>query len=234
VASVVAFLAVGCIGGKAQKVGTPQPVATSSAGASSWASEVTNPWYPLKPGMLLVYKGSEDGEKLREVLTVTTKRKNIQGVETTSVNDLMYKNGELVERTTDWYAQDSKGNVWYFGEDTAELEDGRVTSTEGSWQAGQDGARAGIFMPARPKIGQSFQQEYYKGHAEDRFKIVSLSKKVKTPAASSRKAMLTIETTRLEPGVVDHKYFIKGIGTVIEETVKGGSEKLVLQSVKRT
>lgn len=147
------------------------------------------------------------------------------------LDDRLYLNGRLAERTTDWYSQDSKGNVWYYGEATAELDaQGKVTSTEGSWKAGVDGARPGIFMPAHPKVGQSFRQEYYKGHAEDRFRVLGLHTTVKVPYISSTNALLTRETTALEPGVIDHKVYVRGIGTVKEETVKGGNETAVLVS----
>jgi hypothetical protein len=146
------------------------------------------------------------------------------------------KDGRVTERTTDWYAQDKSGTVWYLGEATAELSSrGKVKSTEGSFKAGSDGAKGGIFMPANPQVGQSFKQEDYKGQAEDRFKILSLSATVTTPAASSTQAMLTQETTPLEPGIVDHKYYVMGIGTVLEDTVQGvppGSERLQLVSIQ--
>ena len=112
-------------------------------------------------------------------------------------------------------------------------ENGHVTSTEGSWEAGRDGARAGIFMPARPKVGQSFRQEFYKGHAEDHFQVVELQASVSTPYVSSTRALLTKEWTPLEPGVIDHKLYVRGIGTVLEETIKGGSERNALVSVRR-
>ena len=143
--------------------------------------------------------------------------------------------GRLHERTTDWYAQDRQGNVWYFGEATAELDkNGHVMSTEGSFQAGRDGAQQGLFMPARPKIGDAFRQENYKGHAEDHFQVVSLASAVKVPYITSARALLTRETTPLEPGVVDHKYYVRGIGTVLEESVKGGTERLLLVAVRHT
>jgi len=140
----------------------------------------------------------------------------------------------LEERTQDWYAQDKAGNVWYFGEATAELNpDGSVKSTEGSWQSGVNGARAGIFMPAHPRPGQSGLQEFYKGHAQDHFRVLSLTAHVHTPGASSNAALLTMEWTPLEPGVVDHKLYIRGIGTALEQTVKGGDERNTLISVRR-
>ncbi|HEY6069231.1 MAG TPA: hypothetical protein VIU81_11120, partial [Gaiellaceae bacterium] len=129
------------------------------------------------------------------------------------------------ERTTDWYAQDRRGNVWYFGEATAKLDrNGRVTSTEGSWQAGVDGARAGIYMPGQLRVGQSGLQEFYKGHAEDHFRVLRLSASVRVPFITTNHALLTEEWTPLEPAVLDHKYYVRGIGMVKEASVKGPRE----------
>jgi hypothetical protein len=203
-------------------------------GPAGFASQVNNPWFPLRPGATYVYRGVKGGQPSRDVFTVTAATKTIQGIPCTVVRDRLYLRGRLEERTEDWYAQDRAGNVWYFGEATAELSpNGSVKSTEGSWQSGVDGARAGIFMPARPHPGQTGQQEYYKGHAEDHFRVLSLSGHVRTPAASSDRALLTREWTPLEPGVVDHKLYVKGIGTVLEQTVRGGDERNALVSIRR-
>ena len=193
---------------------------------SAFAGGVTNPWFPLKPGTTFVYTGEKDGKRGRDVVTVTHKTKVIRGVRCTAVADRLYLNGRLAERTTDWYAQDARGNVWYFGENTAELNKaGKVTSREGTWQAGVNGARAGIFMPAHPQVGASFRQEYYKGHAEDHFTVLSLSASVVVPYTASAHALLTKEWTPLEPDTLDHKLYIRGIGLVNEETIKGGDER---------
>lgn len=208
--------------------------AADGAGGS-WAPRVTNPWFPLRPGTTYVYTGVRDGEPSRELLTVTRLTKTIQGVRCTVVNDRLYVRGRLRERTTDWYAQDRRGAVWYFGERTAELDrQGRVTSREGTWQSGVDGAKAGIYMPAHPRVGQSFRQEFYAGHAEDHFRVLSLNASVTVPYVSSRQALLTNEWTPLEPDVLDHKLYVRGIGTVKEETVQGGSERNVLVAVLRS
>lgn len=200
---------------------------------ADFAARVDNPWFPLRPGTVDVYRGVKDGQPSRDVFLVTARTKAIEGVRCTVVRDRLYLRGRLEERTEDWYAQDDAGNVWYFGEATAELNrDGSVRTTEGSWQAGVDGARAGVFIPARPHPGQSGLQELYEGHAEDRFRVLNLSATVHTPAASSRKALLTMEWTPLEPGVVDHKYYVKGVGNVLEQTVKGGDERNELISVR--
>jgi hypothetical protein len=183
---------------------------------------VTNPWFPLARGAVYVYEGQKDGKAARDVMTVTPKVKAITGIRAAVVHDRLFLNGRLAERTTDWYAQDKRGTVWYLGEKTAELNArGKVTSTEGSFLNGRDGARGGIFMPAHPAVGQSFQQEAFKGEAEDRFRILDLAASVTTPAVSSTSAMLTKETTPLEPGLVDHKYYVQGIGTVKEQQVAG-------------
>src|ERR1051326_3951524 len=116
-----------------------------------FSAHVDNPWFPLRPGTTYVYRGVKDGKPARDVVTVTRERKTITGVPCVVVHDRLYLGGRLEERTSDWYSQDRAGNVWYFGEDTAELDaHGHVTSTEGRWQAGRGGAEAGIYLPAHP------------------------------------------------------------------------------------
>jgi hypothetical protein len=197
--------------------------ASAHAAQPAFVRNVTNPWFPLEPGTVFVYTGEKDGIHGRELVTVTHNTKVIRGVRCIAVADRLYLRGHLAERTTDWYAQDAQGTVWYFGEDTAELNAaGKVTSREGTWQAGVDGARAGIFMPARPHVGQSFRQEYLKGHAEDHFQVIRLS----------RRSLLTKEWTPLEPDTLDHKLYRRGTGLVTEETVKGGNERWTLTDVR--
>ena len=196
---------------------------------------VDNPWLPFRAGTTAIYRGSEEGKPSRDVVAVTTRTRTIEGVRATAVSDRLYLAGKLAERTTDWYAQDRGGNVWYFGEATAELNaKGRVTSTEGSWLAGVNGAQAGIVMPARLRVGQRFRQEDYKGHAEDYFEVLSVSTQVRVPAAASRRALLTKEWSPLERGVIDHKLYVRGIGMVKERTVKGPAERAVLVALRRS
>ena len=199
-----------------------------------FVATIDNPWFPLRPGTVLTSKGESDGTPATDIFRVTRRTKTIQGIKATVIDDRVYMHGLLTERTSDWYAQDTAGNVWYLGEDTATLNpDGTVASTEGSWQTGVHGGLAGIFMPAHPKAGQTGVQEYSPGHADDRFKILRLHVTVHTPGASSRDAMLVQETTPLEPGVIDHKLYIRGIGTVREQTITGGNERFQLVSVQR-
>jgi hypothetical protein len=204
----------------------------ASAEDRTFVAGVDNPWFPLKPGTTWIYAGVKDGEQGRDVVTVTRRTKVVKGVRCTVVRDLLYLGDHLAERTEDWYAQDAKGNVWYFGEATAELDkSGKVASREGSWEAGVDGAREGIYMPARPRVGESFRQEFYKGHAEDHFKVLSTSTSIVVPYTAAVRALLTKEWTPLEPGVVGHKIYIRGVGLAKEETVKGGNEHFELRDV---
>src|SRR3954449_5501926 len=142
----------------------------------------TNPWFPLAPGSRWVYTGHDGGHRATDVVTVMHATRRIAGVRCRVALDRVYHEGRLVERTRDWYASDRAGTVRYYGEATAELDGhGRVTSTEGSWQAGRDGARAGVYMPARPRPGQSFLQERYAGVAEDRFRVLTRRASIAVP-----------------------------------------------------
>jgi hypothetical protein len=193
--------------------------------ASAFRARVDNPWFPLRPGSRWVYKGVKDGRPSHDVVTVTRRTRMIGGIPCVAVSDRLYVRGRLAERTTDWYSQDRRGAVWYLGEATAELDrSGRVTSTEGTWQAGVDGARAGVFMPARPRVGDSFRQENLRGEAEDHFRIIGLF------GGGTKTALLTEEWTPLEPGVIDHKLYVRGIGSVLEQTERGGNERAELVS----
>jgi hypothetical protein len=192
-------------------------------GTHGYTASVTNPWFPLPPGRVWVSTGVKDGEPARDVMTATRRTVMIAGVPCRVVNDLLYLSGRLAERTTDYYSQDRAGNVWYFAEDTAELDKaGHVTNTSGTWRAGVKGAKPGIFMTAKPAVGQTHRQEYLPGEAEDHFRVVAVARTV----------VRTIEWTPVEPGVLDHKLYVRGIGTALELTVKGGDERLELVSVR--
>ena len=230
-ATVTALAALGaCIVGTSAAQSSPQ---VAHGLPAKFAKHVDNPWYPLTPGTTYVYTGMKDGRSGRDIVTVTHRTKKIRGVDCTEVDDRLYSGGYLAETTKDWYAQDAAGNVWYFGETTAELNrSGHVLNREGSWQAGVNGAQAGLFLPAQPRAGQSARQEYYKGHAEDHFAVLTLSAKVTVPYTSSTHALLTKEWTPLEPDVLDHKLYVRGVGLVKEETIKGGNERWSLTAVR--
>lgn len=211
------------------RLGIAVAVAALAGTGGTYSPHVTNPWFPLTPGTQFVYKGTKDGKPTRDVVDVTRQTITIAGARCVIVRDLLYEAGKLEERTSDYYTQDRAGNVWYFGEDTAELDaSGKVTSREGTWRAGRNGAKAGIYMPAQPHVGQTGRQEYLKGHAEDHFRVVSLTATVRTPFVTSRSALVTHEWTPLEPGTLDQKVYVRGVGTVKETTVKGPVERNVL------
>jgi len=194
-----------------------------------------NPYFPLVAGTVTKLRGSDDGEHYLETVTVTRRTRMIQGVRTTVISDVNRRtDGGLDEKTTDWYASDNDGNVWYFGEDTATYDDnGKVESRAGTWLAGRDGATPGVIMPAHPGVGQAYRQEYLRGDAEDQAWIVANDEKITVPAGSYTKVVRSYEWTRLEPGVVSLKFYAPGIGIVAERDVAGGNEKFDLVSVTR-
>ncbi len=201
---------------------------------SDFVPRVTNPWFPLLPGSEWRYTGVKGSTKTVDVVTATNKTRRILGVATTVVHDVVSVKGRPEEVTDDFYAQDRHGNVWYFGEETKELNpQGKTTSTEGSFQAGVNGARAGVLIPGTPKVGLVGRQEFRKGEAEDHFEVLNLKASVSVPFVSSMRALRTKEWTPLEPGVIDNKYYIRGIGSVREITVKGPVERLKLVSFKK-
>ncbi|HZQ66759.1 MAG TPA: hypothetical protein VFA66_16200 [Gaiellaceae bacterium] len=223
---IVAVAALGLTLGTAAADGSRSAARTDPRG---FTARVDNPWFPLKPGIRYAYTGIKDGKPSRDLVVVSRRTRRIRGAPCVIVQDRLWIEGKLEERTTDWYTQDRLGNVWYFGEQTAELDrNGRVTSTEGTWLAGVNGAQPGIYMPAHPRVGESGRQEYYKGHAEDHFRIRAV---LATVPAGTPNSVVTEETTPLEPGVLDNKIYVRGIGVVTELTVKGGNERNQLISV---
>ncbi len=199
---------------------------------TQFTAHVDNSFFPLRPGQTLVYSGTKDGKKALDLFHPSRRTALIDGVRTRVVEDELFLDGVLEERTTDYYAQDRCGNVWYFGEDTATLDrGGQVTSTEGSFHAGVDGAQPGVFMQARPQLGRRFRQEWYRGQAEDQFHAVDLSTSITVPHGHFRHALRTAEQTALEPGVLDNKWYVAGVGEVEELAVKGPLERLVLIDV---
>ena len=198
----------------------------------SFTAKVTNPWFPLVVGRTMVYTGIKDGKRALNIIVVTRHVRRIDGVPTRVVEDRLYLNDVLEERTRDYYAQDRCGNVWYFGEDTATLDaHGRVTSRDGSFHAGVGGALPGVMMQAKPQVGRWFRQEWQPGQAEDRFKTITTRARVTVPYGSFRHALRTEERTRLEPDVVDNKYYVRGVGEVVEGAVKGDQERLTLVEI---
>jgi hypothetical protein len=213
------------------------PGAASATGAAPdparFSTTIDNPFLPLVPGTVMRYRETGDDGTGRDVVRVTHRTKLVEGVRTVVVRDRAFLGGELVEDTFDWYAQDRRGNVWYFGENTKEYENGEVVSTAGSWKAGRDGARAGIVMKAHPRVGDTYRQEFAPGVAEDQATVLSRDAVVTVPYGSFRNVLRTKDFTALEPGTVENKFYARGIGSVLEKLVRGGHERLVLVKVVR-
>ena len=193
---------------------------------SRFTREIDNPYWPMRPGSRWVYRETDaEGTVQRIVVTVTDRKKTITGIDAVVVHDRVTEDGELVEDTFDWYAQDADGNVWYVGEDTKEYENGKVKSTEGSWEAGVDGAQAGVVVAAEPEVGLTYRQEYYRGEAEDAARVLSLDEKVEVPIGRFAGVLMTKDYTPLEPALVEHKFYAKGVGPVLALTISGGSDR---------
>lgn len=192
---------------------------------------VDNPHFPLTPGTTFVYEGESEGEPIRDEVYVTNETRMVMGVKAIVVRDREFEDEELAEETFDWYAQDKDGNVWYFGEDSREYDDGEVVSTDGSWEAGVNGAQPGIIMEGDPKVGDTYRQEYWAGEAEDMAEVVSLDESVFVPYGSFEACLKTKEWNPLEPGVEENKYYAAGTGLIMEITVKGESERLELVDI---
>ena len=227
---VLILAACGGGGGDAGKTPTASPYAPTIDPAR-FTDRVTNRYFPLTPGTTYIYEGTTDGAPQRNEVTVTHDTKTILGISCVVVHDSVMEEGNLIEDTFDWYAQDSAGNVWYFGEDSKEYENGKVTSTEGSWEAGVDGAQSGIVMEASPKVGDTYRQEYYPGQAEDMAKVLNVNESKTVSAGSYQEVVVTEEFTALEPDTVEHKYFAPRVGMVAGSMVKGGSEETELVQI---
>ncbi len=208
------------------------PAYIPSIDSSEFSLTIDNPYFTLEPGTTFIYKTeTSDGLELNKV-EVTGKTRVVMGVKTRVVRDRVWLNDDLVEETFDWYAQDNKGNVWYFGEDSRELEHGKVTSTGGSWEAGVDGAQPGIIMPGNPEPGEPYRQEYYEGEAEDMGQVISTDAEVTVPFGSYTGCLKTKEWTPLEPSVQEYKYYSRETRNVILETDATGKMRTQLVDIR--
>jgi hypothetical protein len=195
---------------------------------ATFVDRIDNPFLPLLPGARWVYEGEVDGELERVEVVVTDERREVMGVSTVVVRDTVTVDGELEEETFDWFAQDGDGNVWYFGEDSREYDGGQVASTEGSWEAGVDGAQPGIVMEAAPGVGDAYRQEYYPGEAEDLAEVTAVDGTASVPAGSYAEVLVTKEWTPVEPDTIEEKHYASGVGLVLEVGVEPDQYRLEL------
>jgi len=233
----MAFLA-GCGGdGEGATGELPQGAEAVRLDPADFTTAIDNRYWPMQPGSRWVYRESDgEGHVQRVVVTVTGRTKQVaNGVEARVVHDVATRGGQPLEVTDDWYAQDAAGNVWYLGEQTAEYEDGKVVSREGSWEAGVDGAQPGVIVPANPQPGLAYRQEYYAGEAEDRAEVLSVDEQVEVPGGHFTAALLTKDLTPLEPRLVEYKLYAPSVGPALTVDVSGeaGREELISYRTER-
>jgi hypothetical protein len=216
----------------APAVSTAKSLPEFPSDPSGFVAEIDNPYLGFERGRTFRYAGETDEGLETIVVEVTNDTKTILGVATTVVHDRAYLDGELIEDTFDWFAQDANGNVWYFGEDSKEIEGGVVVSTEGSWEAGVDGAMPGVLMLAEPVVGVSYQQEFAEDVAEDMARILSLKKSVEVPYGAFDECLMTAEWSHLAPGAREFKYYALGVGLVLELSPSGGRTRVELVSIE--
>ena len=235
---IACALALGACGGDepeaaAPGAGLPQGSEHVELDPAEFTTEIDNPYWPMEVGSRWVYREVDTtGQAQKVVVEVTDETKMIaNGIEARVVRDTVTENGEPVEITDDWYAQDSEGNIWYLGEKTAEYENGQVTTTAGSFEAGVDGAEPGIALPANPEPGMEYRQEYLKGEAEDTGAVVTVGEeRVEVPFGFYDEGVLmTRDLVPLEPKVQELKFYAPGVGLVlaVHTDGDGGREELV-------
>ena len=234
IACGLAMVATGC-GARGEAASTPTSTLPQGGeqlklDPSNFTTKIDNPYWPMAPGDRWVYREtSGSGPAGRAVARVTRERKRVAaGITGLVVHDRLTRSGRIVEDTLDWFAQDRAGNVWYLGEATKEYAGGKVRSTHGSWEAGVHGAQAGVVMPAHPRVGMTYRQEYLEGEAEDQARVLSRNAHARVPFGAFGHMLLTAETSPLEPEVVEHKLYARGVGPVAARDVRGDSDRSVL------
>ncbi|MFH8249599.1 hypothetical protein ACH3VR_04435 [Microbacterium sp. B2969] len=225
----VALPLTGCI---ASRYDAPLPTGSDPVqlDPSDFTTNIDNAYWPMKPGTQWTYRETDPKGDLKVVVTVTSDTKKVaDGIEARVVRDSVWRGDQLVEDTFDWYAQDRDGAIWYLGEDTAEFENGQIASREGSFESGVDGALPGIALPADPKPGMRYRQEYYAGQAEDEGAVLGIDELVQVPYGAYTGALLTRDTSPIEPDVEELKFYAKGVGPVLTVAVSGenGREELL-------
>jgi hypothetical protein len=198
---------------------------------NDFVATIDNPYFPLKPGTTFIYEGQTEAGFEHSEFAVTHNTKVILGVTCVEVRDTVFTDGELTEDTLDWFAQDKYGNVWYFGENTHELEDGLITTIDGTFTAGVNGDKPGIIMKAHPAVGDFYRQEFSLGNAEDFAETLSVNESVTMRVGSFSNCLQSQETTPLETDLLEHKFYAPGVGNVLTIDVKTGSRVEIVRII---
>ena len=234
-AAIALLGALTACGGASNGSKLPQGSEPVELDPADFTIEIDNPYWPMKPGSRWILRETDpDGTNQRVEITVTDQTKTIAGIEARVIRDTVTEDGKLVEDTFDWYAQDSSGNIWYLGEATKEYENGKVKSTAGSWEAGVDGAQGGILIPAEPKPGLTYRQEYHEGEAEDAAEVLSIDELAEVPYGSFKSVLMTKDYTPLEPKLLEHKFYAPGVGLVLAVEISGGAKRVELLRFERS
>jgi hypothetical protein len=213
--------------------GLPQGSEPVELDPADFTTTIDNPYWPMSPGSRWVYEETDvKGDREKVVVEVTEKTKTIaNGIEAVVVRDTVSDKDGPVEVTDDWYAQDSAGNVWYLGENTSEYKNGKPINSAGSFEAGVDGAQAGIAIPADPQPGMEYRQEYYKGEAEDRSGVITVgSEQVEVPFGFFDDVVMTRDLVPLEPKVQELKFYARDVGPVMSVHTDGLGGRAALVS----
>lgn len=193
---------------------------------AQFTSRIDNPYWPMRPGSRWVFRETDgDGDAEIVEITVTRRTERILGIAARVVRDVIIQNGRVKEASTHWYAQDRHGNIWDLGEAAREYQDGGLASTEGSWQAGVDGAQPGILLPADPGPGTAYRLGHRQGEEEDAAEVLSVGLRARLPSGSFDQVLVTKESTPLEPNLLEHKFYARGVGPVLALTLSGGSDR---------
>jgi hypothetical protein len=245
VIALVPVSALAACGGESGDAGAS--TATSSAGSglpqgsepvqldpADFTTDIDNPYWPMSPGGRWVYRETDTrGTEERVVVEVTDETKQIaNGIEARVVRDTVSENGEPVEITDDWFAQDAAGNIWYLGEHVTNYRNGNVVDHDGSFEAGVDGAQPGIAMPANPEPGLSYRQEYYEGEAEDEGAVITVGEEqVQVPFGHfDRDVLMTRDLVPLEPKVEELKFYAPDVGPLLSVHTDGAGGRAELVS----
>lgn len=216
-------LAVGVIGGIAFTLTAQNSLFTYQSDAKSYnpiikaadfTTQITNKYFSLPVGSKFTYESQTPDGLERIEISISGQTRRVMGVNTLVYRDKVWLDGVLIEDTKDYLAQHKNtGDVWYFGENVNNYENGVLVDHDGTWLAGQDldkigtQAKPGIWVKANPQKGDTYLQEYYPDIAEDTVDVLSIKAKVKTKFGDLENCLKTYDYTPLDDQSKEHKYY---------------------------